>query len=71
MITPKNLTTMLTRVQNLTTVLVTTVLHGTVRNLTPTPYLRRSSEVCPPTYTGKPLLNDSSRVKLTQVGSEG
>ena len=30
MIFPKNLTTMLTRVQNLTTMLVTTVLHSTV-----------------------------------------
>ena len=31
MIFPKNLTSMLTRVQNLTTMLVTTVLHRTVR----------------------------------------
>ena len=30
MIFPKNLTSMLTRVQNLTTMLVTTVLHRTV-----------------------------------------
>ena len=34
MIFPKNLTAMLTRVQNLTTMLVTTVLHRTVSEKT-------------------------------------